>query len=242
VQCAGAGGWGPNQYLLLSKSKLASARLDMQLVFLYLENDVEQVRVESYPPRHPAPYHKLRLPRRMTQAELIDAIFYPINDWLETRSHAFILFRTRMQPLLARWGLSATVIPYTVYRSAVDKNWWDLTSDVCHEIALNGARHGIPTIFILIPPAFFFREQALDDYGYEAATMDLTQAYRIMKPKLEAKGLQIVDLVPAIEARMKSGIDCFGEIDSHFNAEGHRVAANVILPVILSHWHNKRNR
>jgi hypothetical protein len=238
VVCAGVGGWGPNQYLLQSKAMLARSRFDLQLVFFYLGNDVEKEKIEKYPRRHPAPYHRLRLPSKLNSGEIIEAFCYPINDWLETRSQAFILFRNRMQPLLARLGLTALSIPFNVYRAAADKDWWDVTADICREIQMNGARYGIPTIFILIPPDYFFVDAPLKELGYDPATMDLTQPYRLMKPKLEAKGLQMVDLMPPFKERLNEGIRCYGDIDSHLNAEGHSIAAKVILPCVLAKLHN----
>jgi hypothetical protein len=68
--------------------------------------------------------------------------------------------------------------------------------------------------------------------------MDLTQPYRITKPKLEAKGLQMVDLMSAFQERCRA-VNCYGAVDTHFNVEGHRVAANVILPYVLAELHKK---
>lgn len=239
VVCAGVGGWGLNQYLLQSKIMLARSRFDLQLVFFYLENDLVGAKVDKYPPRHPAPYHHLRLPKKFNAAEMIEAIFYPINDWLETRSHAFILFRNRMQPLLARMGLTATTIPKVIFRSAANQEFWDITADICREIAANGMEQGVTTLFILIPPAYSFIDVPLKELGYDPQTMDLNQPYRIMKAKFEANRLQVVDLVPAFEEKHRAGWSCYGNIDSHFNAEGHRAAANAILPHALAELRKK---
>lgn len=233
VQCAGVGGWGPNQYLLQSKARLTDQHYDLQLVFFYLGNDVVKAKVDSYPPRHPAPYHTFRLPRQFSQREIVDAFFYPINDWLETKSHAFILFRNRMQPFLARLGLTALSLPFNIYRSAASKNWWDVTADICQEIERIGSEHGIPTLFVLIPPAYFFIDEPLKALGYDPETMDLTQPYRIMKPKLLEQGLYVIDLMPSFQKQHARGISCYGTVDSHFNAHGHRTAAQAILPHVL---------
>ncbi len=237
VVCAGVGGWGPNQYLLQSQAMLARSPFDLQLVFFYLGNDIEKEKVENYPPRHPAPYHRLRLPRKLNSREIIEAFFYPLNDWFETRSQAFILFRNRMQSLLARLGLTAISLPFNVYQSVAAEACWDITASICQEIEINGARYGIPTIFILIPPEYFFVDVPLKALGYDPATMDLNQPYHLMKPKLEAKGLQIVDLILPFKERFNGGVRCYGDIDTHLNAEGHRIAAQVILPYVMAKLH-----
>ena len=234
VVCAGVGAWGPNHYLRQSQVKLAAAAFHLQLVFLYLENDIEKAKVDHYPPHHLAPYHDLRLPRQLTSEEIINAFLYPINDWLEVRSHAFILFRNRMQPLLARLGLTAGSIPNVLYRANAGKPWWDITADICQEIAGTGEHYGIPTLFILLPPSFSFIDAPLRELGYDSKTMDLLQPYRLMKPRLEARDLKLVDLMPAFKARSREGVSCYGEVDTHFNAEGHRLAAEVILPAVIA--------
>jgi hypothetical protein len=234
VVCAGVGGWRPNQYLLQSKTMLARSRFDLQLVFFYLENDLVGAKVDKYPPRHPAPYHRLRLPKKLNTDEMIEAFFYPINDWLETRSHAFILFRNRMQPLLARMGLTATTLPEVIYRSVANQEFWDITADICQEIAANGMEQGIATLFILIPPAYSFIAVPLQELGYDPQTMDLSQPYRIMKAKFEARRLHAIDLMPPFQEKHRAGLSCYGSVDSHFNAEGHRTAANTILPDALA--------
>ncbi|MFQ5486671.1 MAG: hypothetical protein ACE5DO_15255, partial [Desulfobacterales bacterium] len=58
-------------------------------------------------------------------------------------------------------------------------------------------------------------------------------SYRIMTRLFEAKGLRFVDLMPVFNKFQKQGIQCYGEIDSHFTDDGHRIAANTILPNIL---------
>src|SRR6266516_3444108 len=89
VRNSGVGGWDPPQYLMEARRVLARDRFDLALVSVYLENDVVQA-MQTYPPRPPAVVHPLRLPRRPTWAEFVDAVLYPINDFLEVRSQLFI--------------------------------------------------------------------------------------------------------------------------------------------------------
>jgi hypothetical protein len=135
---------------------------------------------------------------------------------------------------LARLGLTAASIPDALYRSNVSQPWWDITADICQEIEKTGARYGIPTFFILLPPAFSFINAPLRELGYDPQTVDLLQPYTLMKPKLEARGLQIVDLMPSFKALTRNGVRCYGEVDIHFSTEGHRLAAKVILPVVMA--------
>jgi hypothetical protein len=71
-------------------SQAAGVKFDLQLVFFYLENDIEKAKSLSI---------RLGIPRLIITCvaktvaftEIIEA-FYPINDWLEIRSQAFIYF------------------------------------------------------------------------------------------------------------------------------------------------------
>ncbi|MEW6269256.1 MAG: hypothetical protein AB1689_08175 [Thermodesulfobacteriota bacterium] len=230
VQCAGVGGYNPNQYRLLAQERLERSRYDLLLVFLYVENDVVTKRVDSLPPRDPAPVHRLRLPRRLDGAELRDALFYPVNDWLEVRSHAFVLAKRELDSLLARVGLTAKTMPFHIRKEDAERPWWDVTADVCAEIAQGAQQRGVPTAFVLIPPAYAFLDEPLTELGYDPATMDLLQPHRLLRDKLSARGLWIIDLLPAFQRRFAEGVSCYGDVDSHLNREGHRVAAAVIAP------------
>ncbi len=233
IQCAGVGGWNPNQYLIRSKSRLRHSAYDLQLVFVYLGNDIEISKVDALSRREPAPYHYVRLPRTITHEEIVAALLYPANDWLETSSQAFILFRNRMQPLLARLGLTAEQLPWIVSRSTLDNSCWDITVDILREIEANGAANRVPTLFVLIPPDYMFADMPLRELGYDPRRMDLTQPYRLMSEKMTAAGLRIVDLTPAFQETQRNGTSCYGTVDTHLNAGGHRVAAAVVLPYVI---------
>lgn len=234
VRCAGVGGYGPNQYRLVSAARLADEPFDLQLVFLYSANDVLTERRDRLPPRDPAPQRELRLPASLDGAELRDALFYPLNDWLEVRSHAFVLAKRHLDALLARVGLTAKTMPYHVRKADAARPFWDLTADVCAEIAAQAAERGVPTTFVLIPPAYLFVDQPLAELGFDPRTMDLEQPHRLLRDKLAERGLRVVDLLPAFRRRAADGVACYGEVDTHLNEEGHRVAASVIAPQVLA--------
>src|SRR5205807_8247065 len=105
--CGQRTGWGggePPQYLMEARREVGREPFDVVLVSVYLGNDVVLRRVERYPPGPPvdAPFHRLRLPRRLTYGELVDAVFYPINDFLKARSHLFVFVKQRASTLRMR--------------------------------------------------------------------------------------------------------------------------------------------
>ena len=71
---AGVDGWDPPQYLVRTRQLLARHHFDLEIVALYLGNDVVSRQVDYRPPRAPAERHALRLPRALTKREFIDAV------------------------------------------------------------------------------------------------------------------------------------------------------------------------
>lgn len=229
VACAGVSGWGPSQYLFQSRRKMASGRYDLQLVFVYIENDLEVRRAQDYPPLHPSTWHSFRVPRNSSRAELVDALLRPVNDWMELRSEAFILARNRLRNLLARFGLASYRVPFSIERAAAAQPWWDITADILQDIERTGAEQGAPTLFVLIPPNYYFVDLPLKEAGFDPETMDLTQAHRILSRKFAERGLRTADLLPAFGRAYAEGIQPFGAVDVHLSAAGHRVAAGAIM-------------
>jgi hypothetical protein len=234
VEDSGVGGWNPNQYRLRARQRLATRHYDLVLVFVYTENDVITASSEWLPPRHPAPVHALRLPAAASFDEVRDAVFYPVNDWLEERSQAFILFKKGMDPVLAEVGLTAKTLPYCIRREDAQRDWWDITGDVCADIAREAAARGVPTAFVLVPPAYLFLDEPMRELGYDPATMDLEQPHRLIRERLLARRLDVIDLLPVFRANVRPGGCCYGDVDSHLNAEGHRVATGAIEPEALA--------
>jgi len=97
VDNTGVGGWDPNHYLLEAKRALVASPYDLGIVLLYVGNDIVTTIADSYPARQPSQPHNFRLPRAVSSKELVDAILYPINDTLETRSHLFQLAKNNIQ-------------------------------------------------------------------------------------------------------------------------------------------------
>jgi hypothetical protein len=102
VRNAGVGGWDPNQYYLFARSELARQDYDVVVVAVYVGNDVVGERMSTVPPRPAAVRHSLRIPRGLNGREIKDALAYPVNDFLEVRSHLFIFLRTQLRGVRMR--------------------------------------------------------------------------------------------------------------------------------------------
>jgi hypothetical protein len=234
----GVGAWGPNQYLMQAEEELANRDYDLVLVFLFSPNDIEKKSIKSYPPRMPAKKHVLRIPKNMGKAEIIDSWLYPVNDFLEERSHLYIFLKKSLSVTLAKLGLTAYYFPRTLELSYANSPSWATTADICAEIAREAHRYNVPIIFIHLPGPYTVNKETLDWYvnafDIDPATIDVNQASRILKEEFEARELILLDTSEPLRLAYESGIDSlYGKIDQHFSPNGHRVVGEYITEWLL---------
>ena len=94
----GVNGWGPNHYLIKARAELARQPYSLVLVFLFMGNDIEDELVSHYS----AGVGEPSLPSGNWRTRLL----WPVNEWIEQRSHLFVLARHRARLLLVRFKLS----------------------------------------------------------------------------------------------------------------------------------------
>jgi len=241
VRNTGVGGWDPPQYLMEARRELARERFDVVLVSVYLGNDVVTRRVERYAPGPPvdAPFHRLRLPRHITYAELVDAVFYPINDFLKARSHLFILVKKQASTLRMRLGLTAEYFPEELLRREANSSRWTVTAQICRDIRDLALARGAATVFVLIPAPFqvdtaaFYR--ALKGFKIDAAAVDLEQPERLLSGAMGAYRLDVVDVLPDFRRAERGGSHLYGTVDPHLSPEGHDLLERLVEPAMQAH-------
>lgn len=239
VRNAGVGGWDPPQYLMQARREVGREQFDVVLVSVYLGNDVVLRRVERYPPGPPvdAPFHRLRLPRRLTYGELVDAVFYPINDFLKARSHLFVFVKQRASTLRMRTRLTAEYFPEDLLRREATSPGWVVTAQILRDIRDLALAHKTPTVFVLIPAPFqvdtaaFYR--ALKGFQIDAAAVDLDQPERLLTDAMRAYGLDVVDVLPEFRAAERSS-RLYGTVDPHLSPEGHQLLERLLEPVVAA--------
>jgi hypothetical protein len=231
--------WTPSHYLLQAREALPGERFHLVLVTLYLGNDIVPTRLERIPPRPPVEVHPLRLPRRLTMGEFVEAIAYPINDFLEVRSHLFIFFKRRGEALLMRLGLVAEYFPAELMRREAGSPRWVVTANICRDIAEVARQHGLPTLFVLLPTPFQVdREEFwrfVRGFGIDPATVDLEQPNRLVAAELRARGLRFVDVLPAFRDAHRAGRRLYGRVDRHLSPAGHELLARVLEPIVAEY-------
>lgn len=234
---AGVGGWSPNQYLLQAKDELDREEYDLVLVFVYIGNDLVKIRQDKFTPKQIGDKHDLRLPSNFSKAELVNAIIYPINDFLETRSAVFMLFKKRSSALMMKLGITTNYFPNVFLKSEAKSPSYRVTAEICSDIEKVASEHGIETLFVLIPTSQQVQEESFKEFttgfNIDPSLVDVTQPNRLLRENLENLGLSVFDSLPEMkEEYNKRKIRFYGARTDHFNSEGHKVFANILVPVL----------
>jgi hypothetical protein len=235
---SGVAGWTPSHYRLKVEEELASGRrYDAILVVFYLGNDIVRRRVDRFEPRAPAMRRHFRMPRDLSSPEIVSALLYPINDTLEESSHLFALVRDRSLLLRMRLGLTPIRMPKLLDRRRLLAPEWKLTAELCAATARPAERAGVPVLFALVPSIHEvdreFVARYVDFLGLEASRYDLDQPSREMRRLLEARGLRVIDLTPALrEANDAGGDALYDRVTVHLSPRGHRVVGEALVPAL----------
>lgn len=236
VANTGVGGWDPNHYRLEAKRALAQDKYDLGIVMVYIGNDLMTYSVNAFPARQPSQRHYFRFPRKISKKEMIDTILYPVNDFLETRSHLFQLVKNSMAVPLAQIGLTANYFPPVFQVEDRKSQRWEVTTGILKSIQEEFASRKIPTVFILIPTPYQVDSESFEKYrkgfGIDASAVDLEGPNKILGERMREAGLMGIDPLLAMRARKQSGIDLYGHVDGHLNPAGHQFLAEVLLPEI----------
>jgi len=244
VDNAAVSGWDPNHYLLQARMSLEKKQYALGIVFLYIGNDIISKKVYSFEakiPRTESFNQTLRLPKNLQLNEIIDAIFLPVSEYLQTQSHLFVLAKQAGRIPLARLGLTSS--RYTGYQifdvKKVNLPNWRITTEICEEIQNEFSRRGTPVFFVLLPTMMQVYEDVLRQYinglSIDPRLIDSHQPNRMMKLHFETSGLLLVDPLEYMSLKAKSGYQMHGSGDRHFNKNGHQIVTEYIEPIIESY-------
>lgn len=238
VRAAGVDGWDPNQYLTFADRALPATRADAMVVALYVGNDIVAERNPVKPPLAPTTSTDFRLPRSAAPGELVNALVRPLNDRLERSSHLFVFLKNRGSALLMRAGLTGADFPWEIQKRIASSEAWDVTADLCREIAALGEQRGVPTVFVLVPSSYQVHREQFEvfvrGFGLDSTTVDLDQPNRLIGERLRARGLTVVDPLPELRAAAARGEKLFGSVDRHLSPDGHRVMNEAAQPVVAA--------
>lgn len=235
VRNAGMASWDPNQYLLRARALFRHTDYRLVITGVFMGNDIVPRRVDYFRPRTHVERHHLRLPHSLKGRELTNAILLPINDFLEVRSHLFILVRNRLQTLRMRLGLAPTYFPPQFLESAEDSPEWEVTADICREIDDLATAHGARALFVLIPTPFQVDSASFTQYvrgfGLDTNAVDLELPNRMLDREFAQRGLATIDLLPDLRKAHDKRERLYGSVDPHFTPLGNELMAESVTPV-----------
>lgn len=238
VREAGVAGWDPNHYLLRARQLLPHEPYGLMVVALYAGNDLIRERVERFPPRDAAERHRLGLPSALRWSAVVEAVLYPLNDALETRSHLFVLLKKRLRAVRMRMGLSPAYVPPGVRRAEAAGPLWDVTADACRDLAALAAARGVPAVFVLIPAPQLVDSAVLGEYvrafRLDTLDVDFEQPHRLLPVALRSRGLTVVDALPALRQAAAAGTALYGRVDDHLTPEGHAALEAAIADSLVA--------
>jgi hypothetical protein len=236
VSSDSAAGWDLNQYYFAARAALNREAYDVGIVFLYVGNDINSGRVDHYEPEQVVSYHTLRVPQSFSKKEVIDALLYPVNDFLEARSHLFVMSKRRLEMPLAKLGLTPMYFPAVFKISEEASDRWDVSTAICRDIYEEFRRRGAGTLFVLIPAPYQVDQAAfaryVEAFNIDVASVDLELPNKLLARRFSEASLRLVDPLPQMRLRHEAGVQLYGVVDRHLNAEGHRVLAETLLPVV----------
>lgn len=239
VAVAGAGAYCPGQYVGQARQRLApgSPHYDLVILNLYVGNDFVE-SAEGIPPSAVVAVPRLEwLPHTLSWQGLFDWL-YPVNEWLEARSHLYVALRTAIRRLLDPEGVSRYGIPVALLRSQLSETHVRETARAVELVAEAAARAGSPLLVTVIP----VQNQVLDPSGekllarYQGLRGDIDMdlvAERFLPRLAGLPGeVRVVDLLPPL--RERAGEDAWGRRDPHFSPVGHGLWFEAIREPVTS--------
>jgi hypothetical protein len=232
VQVSAVGGWGPGQYARRARERLGSARFDLVILNLYVGNDFS-ADAARIPDPSAVRQQELRLLPRSLDAPGVFYWLYAWNQWLESRSHAYVALRNAFKTEIRRRRVPAPLQPSRFEPAIVAA-----ALEPVREIAWLARESGTPVLAVLIP----LQVQVLDPMGTElrkavpelAPNLDMDVATRTILPLLvPIEGIEVIDLLPLLRAR--AGPEHWGSLDGHFSPAGHRLWFELIRPFVRRH-------
>jgi len=234
---AGVGGWDANRYLIAARRELESARYDLVLIFVFLENDLVSRRVDSFPAATNLTVPDV--PRGATLEAKLSRLGLIADVFLMRHSHLYVYGRNLRELQRMRSGARHYHLLTSIMRTEEDSPDWQVTGDVLADIATRAAQQQTDVLYVLIPPHQYLDAKALASYagamGVSVSDVDVGQPARLLTAQLSKKGLKVVDATVALKRAFDDGQkDLYGRIDRHFAPAGHRVMASFLEPIVIA--------
>ena len=223
---AGVSGYRLSQYLTSERERLGApgAHFDLVILAFYVGNDITD-DAEKLPPAQDVQKRPVRLLPAGLSAEALYDWFYPLNAWLESRSHAYVAVRFAIRRFRDPGDAGLYGVSRALRRSQLTPKFLDETVRGVRLVAEVAHQHGARILVVVIPE----RPQVVDPEGARlkrampalAGDIDMDLTSREFVPRLAATPEidRLVDLLPLLRANPDPAN--WGEGDGHFSPLGH---------------------
>lgn len=233
TDAAGVSSYYMGQYVAAARERLNApgAHWDVVTLAVYVGNDYTTTP-ESVPP----PQDVQRRPWRLFPAGLsLQAIWdwaYPMNSWLESRSHLYVATRSAIRRALDRGDVGIYGVPETLRKSKLTPALLDGTARGIALVAQEAHAHGARFLVVVHP----HRAQVLDPDGAEiaralpalASDLDMNAASEELMSRLGSvpEVDRAIDLLPVFRAHAAPGL--WEPEDQHLSAAAYRLWAETV--------------
>jgi hypothetical protein len=130
-------------------------------------------------------------------------------------------------------------------RSTLERDYLrDFTLQTFDRLEARCREIGARLVVLAVPALVQASRRAFDAWaalrsGERAKDLDRRGFYDDFVSRLAARGLQVADPIAEIEAAEARGVSCYHR-EGHWNAEGHRAAARVLVPVLRAEFAARR--
>jgi hypothetical protein len=234
----GVSAWTPRQYLHKAQEVWEVEHFDLGIVFLYVGNDLIKESEGALIVKSIGTRPGFGWPRSLRYGDIKTSFGYPLNHWLESRSHLYILLRERGRVIAARIGLTTYDVAEVFFVTQKNDGRWEGTADICADIERIFRRHDASVIFVLLPAFYQVHEEIFHEYqrivSIPDGELDLGQPSREFAKRMQERtSSPYIDMLAPLRSEAVSGKRLFGHVDRHFTEEGHRVVADQLLPVVF---------
>jgi len=230
-------GYDPVQYRIIAKRRVQQLQYDAALIFVYLGNDIDNYRADSYPAQVPVESVFKLFPRPFSLENIYSHWFCPFKEILKQHSQLSILIRNTFYNTLSRLHLMSEYIPWIILKDNKAKPAWSRTSSLLNQSSVELSEKNIPYLFVILPPSCIVEKRVMNDYmkfySIPGDSIDIYQYQKVFLPMLEKMSIPYVDLTDQIGSEKNPG-RFYGRINKHFNSEGHAETARLIEPWLTS--------
>lgn len=228
---AGVGGYGPEQEEIYLETEGLQLEPDLVIVSFFTENDMTD---------HVDPNVYVEDGRLYTHSEdsLKTQVLRPIHEWLQGNSHAYVFLTNRLNTLLWRLGLRDYWFPPAFMREydAAMQASWAFAQDQLARLIDTAHAAGVQVVIVVIPTAYQadlnLWQQYLQIYALPEEAVDVEHPNRLVAEFAARHDVLLIDLLPSI--RREAG-PLYLPLDRHWNAAGHRHAADAIHAFLVEH-------